>query len=288
MVHLKIAIPNKGRLLDDTLSIMKRAGLGVRSSDPRQLSAPTVRSEFSVIRLRTTDIPNFVAKKVAQVGITGLDIVEEMGDDLEVVVPFDFGGCKLVVAVPEDSGWSSVADLPDSFSVATSFPSLTERFFTKNGKTVEVVTVDGACEAAPSMGIASVIVDLVSSGKTLMMNRLKVIDTVLESSAVLVAPKDLGAEERVRVDELAEAFSSVMRARTKRYLLANVPRSALDEIRSFLPGLNGPTVVDILDHPDKVAIHVAIDEKEIYESVIRLKQLGGEGILILPVDRMVA
>jgi len=171
--------------------------------------------------------------------------------------------------------------------VATSFPGMTQNYFKKKGKKVEITTISGAAEVTPHLGVADLIVDLVSSGSTLKTNHLKEIAVIAESQAVLIASKEVMKVKRTEMEELASAIRSVMDAERKRYLMADVPIVSLDEVRGFLPGIAGPTVMNIAGRDDVVAIHVVVDKAEIYQSVNRLKRLGATGILIVPIDRMV-
>jgi ATP phosphoribosyltransferase len=189
--------------------------------------------------------------------------------------------------VPEDHPAATPAELADGVRIATSYPRLTRAYFDALGKPVHVVTVSGACEIAPTLGIADAITDLTSTGSTLAMNHLRAIGTVLESTCWLVTAPNTDDAVAEELERLVFALGSVVAARDKRYLLADVPRVALDEIRVFLPGLAGPTVVEIAGDPDTVAIQVVVDEGDVFDAVHRLKRLGGRGILVIPIDRLV-
>ncbi len=284
---LKIAIPNKGRLCDDTIQLLRRAGIHLRGSSDRKLFATALDGRLQVMYLRAKDIPEFVADGTVDAGITGLDVVQESGADLDIRTDLRFGRCRLVAAVPNEHRAQDVQDLPQGCRIATSFPRLTETYFADQGLTVQVVEVTGACEVTPTLGVAEAITDLTSSGSTLVMNHLREIGTLLDSTCHLVANRDLPDELAQELDRLEFAVQSVVAAQDKRYLLADIPRSALDKVRDFLPGLAGPTVVDIAGDPDTVAIQVVIDESQVFDAVHRLKELGGRGILIVPIDRLV-
>lgn len=284
---LKLAIPNKGRLSDDAVSLLKRAGLPLRGSSDRRLFASTLDGRVQVLFLRAADIPNFVAQGSVDAGITGRDVVRENTDDLDERLDLHFGGCRLVLAVPESHAATSAADLPDDCRVATSFPNLTRQYFASLGKPVRVVPVTGACEVTPTIGVAEAITDLTSTGSTLTQNHLRELETILESSSVFVTHKEVDPEVSELLDRVEFALRSVMAAHGQRYLLADLPRASLDEVRSFLPGLAGPTVVDIAGDPDMVAIQVVVQEKDIFDATHRLRALGGRGILVIPIDRMV-
>ena len=287
--QLKVAVPNKGRLSEETLELLKRAGVRLDFSHERKLFATARGGAIQVLFLRAQDIPEFVADGVVHLGITGQDIIAESGRELTEVLDLQFGSCRLVVAVPEDSNVHSKDDLPRKTTVATSFPNLTRRYFQEKGIEARIIPVSGATEITPHIGVADMITDLTSTGSTLVMNGLREVDTIVRSTARVITakgPKDAAITKAI--EDLAFALKSVVAARKKRYLLADVPRKTLDEIRTFLPGIAGPTVVEIAGDPNTVAIHVVVDEEEIYDAVARLKRLGGRGILVMPIDRLVA
>lgn len=288
---LRIALPNKGRLADDARELFADAGLEVRARSERALTA-SLGGEFEALFVRAQDIPEFVADGAADAGITGWDIVCEAERALDVRLDLGFGRCRLVVAAREDSGVASIEDITDGSRVATVFPRVTRRFFAQAGRGVEIVPMSGAAEIAPHLGIAEVIVDLTSTGSTLRTNGLHEVATVLESTARLVAsparaggPGEAGDKGRA-LDELALALESVLRARGQRYVMANVPRAALERVREVLPGLSGPTVIDILDGGTYVAVHAVVPAGGVYRTVAALKALGGEGILVTRIERL--
>lgn len=282
---LKIALPNKGRLSEDVRELFNDAGLEVRIRGDRALTA-SLGGEFEAIFVRAQDIPEFVADGAAQAGVTGWDLVCESGRELELLMDLEFGRCRLVVAAREESGIQAVEDVKPGMRVASCFPRLTQEFFSKRGQEVMVVPVSGAAEIAPHLGIADIVVDLTSTGSTLKMNGLREVATVVQSSARLVACKRNTAEEVAKLDELRQALGSVLAARGKRYLMANVPRSALTQVREILPGLNGPTVVDILNGGEHVAVHAVVPAKTIYRTIAALKAVGCEGILVTRIERL--
>lgn len=285
---LKIAIPNKGRLADDATNVLKRAGIHLRGSSERKLLATALGGRIQVLFLRAQDIPAMVADGTVHGGITGLDVIRESGAQVVERVDLGFGRCRLVAAVPEGHAARSPADLPDGTRIATSFPALTRSYFEGLGKTVKVTEVSGACEVTPALGVADAITDLTSSGSTLLMNHLREIGTILDSTCRFIACPSLSQEVADELDRVVFALESVVAAEGKRYLMADLPRAALSEIRSFLPGLAGPTVVDIAGDPDMVAIQVVVDDRDIFDAVHRLQQIGGRGILVLPIERLVA
>ncbi|MCP3137719.1 ATP phosphoribosyltransferase [Pyxidicoccus xibeiensis] len=284
---LKIALPNKGRLSEEVRELFNDAGLEVRARGERALTA-SLGGEFEAIFVRAQDIPEFVADGAAHAGVTGWDLVNEAGRELEPLMDLEFGRCRLVVAAREESGLTSADDVKDGSRVASCFPRLTQKFFAQRGQRVTVVPVSGAAEIAPHLGIADIVVDLTSTGSTLKMNGLREVATVLESSARLVACKGNVPEAQRKLDELKLALGSVLAARGKRYLMANVPKKALQQVREVLPGLNGPTVVDVLDGGNFVAVHAVVPAKTIYRTINALKALGCEGILVTRIERLMA
>lgn len=284
---LRLAVPNKGRLSDRSVEILQRAGLDIENGEGRKLYAQVKNMDFEVMFLRAQDIVKFVHSGAVDVGITGRDLVIESGLDLDVPLTMNYGYCRLAVAAPEGSGIESPEDVSEGMVVATSFPSATKEFFRSRGKGVRIAEVSGAAEVTPRIGVADLIVDLVSSGSTLKTNRLREIATIFESWAVVVANKESMRDKADEIHELTEAIQSVTDAEGKKYLMADVPTAVLDEVRSFLPGIAGPTVMNIMGREDCVAVHVVVDKDKVYESVTRLKRLGASGILIMPIDRMV-
>ena len=294
---LRIALPNKGRLNQDCRELLNDAGLEVRASSERALTA-SLGGEFEAIFVRAQDIPEFVADGAADAGITGWDLVAESERALESRLDLEFGRCRLVVAAREEGGIRSLNDLQGSPRIATVFPNLTRSFFAAAGKTVQVVPVSGAVEVAPHLGIADLIVDLTSTGSTLKVNGLREIATVLQSSARLITAANPAADESRRrsldeprersLNELVQALESVIAARGKRYVMANVPRDRLDEVKKVLPGISGPTIIDLLNGGSMVAVHAVAPAASIYKTLTALKQLGGEGILVTRIERLMA
>jgi ATP phosphoribosyltransferase len=281
---LKIALPNKGRLSEEVRELFNDAGLEVRVRGERALTA-SLGGEFEAIFVRAQDIPEFIADGAADAGVTGWDLVCESGRELELLMDLEFGKCRLVVAAREESGIQKLEDIQDGVRVASSFTRLTQEFFTKRGQRVTVVPVSGATEIAPHLGIADIIVDLTSTGSTLKMNGLREVGTVVQSSARLIARKGHAPEAAAKLEELRQALGSVLAARGKRYLMANVPRGVLPNVREVLPGLNGPTVVEV-QGGDFVAVHAVVPAKSIYRTIAALKNLGCEGILVTRIERL--
>ncbi|HJO03676.1 MAG TPA: ATP phosphoribosyltransferase [Acidobacteriota bacterium] len=284
---IRIAMPNKGRLAEPSRELIKQAGLTFSHISGRALQAK-LGEEFLALFVRANDIPEFVADGAADLGITGRDLVRESGRSLRELLDLEFGRCRLAVAVRDEDTVRSVDDIPDGTPVATSFPVTSEAFFAAKGRRVTLVPVSGAAEIAPHLGVADIIVDLVSTGSTLKTNGLREISTVMESSAVLVGRSGVpeGGEDDAIVRDLTDALESVVCAKNKRYLMANVPRSALDEVRRVLPGVSGPTIIDILNGGNLVAAHAVIGQSEAFAAIARLRQLGATGILLTKIERL--
>jgi len=287
MEQLRIAIPNKGRLSEKIYELLSAAGLNFPSKSERTLQVTTRDGKYSLIFVRTQDIPKFVEDNVADIGFTGFDIVTETQVDVDKIMDLDFGQCEMIVAVKEEDYYNSAAELPTEIKVATSFPNIAKAYFDKLGKKAKIIEVSGATEITPRLGLSNVIVDITSSGSTLKSNKLKIIDKILSSSAVIIARKGLSEELKQKSQSLLTALEAVIDAREKKYLMAHVPKASLEEIKSFLPGLSSPTVMTLMDDDAHVVIHVVVDADRVYDSIQHLKALGGQGILIMTVDQMV-
>ncbi|MFB6169142.1 MAG: ATP phosphoribosyltransferase [Haloferacaceae archaeon] len=284
---MRLAVPNKGRLHDPTVALLERAGLHVENGADRKLYADTVDPDVSLIFARAADIPEYVADGAADAGITGRDQEAESGTDLVELLDLEFGRCRLVLAAPEDGSITAPADLGDG-TVATEFPRVTRSYFADRGLDPEIVEVTGATELTPHVDMADAIVDITSTGTTLAVNRLAVVDTVLESSVGLFARPD--AAETEAVERLVTALSSVLAADGKRYLMMNAPEERLDDVRDVIPGLGGPTVMDVEpaeNGDERVAVHAVVDERQVYETVADLKEVGASGILVTEIERLV-
>lgn len=287
MTVLRIALPNKGRLNQSAIRLMNRIGFPVPDSSSRTLLAEFGKGRYQVLLARAQDIPEFVEMGAADLGVTGLDLVLETSRDVVKIMELDFGRCRLVAAVPDESSINDVKDVKDGCTVATSFPKLTEEFFAKLGKRVRIAEVSGATEVAPQIGLADVITDLTETGSTLKLNHLKEIGTILESRAVLIANPDSMKEKKLRIEEVTGALDSVMNASRKRYLMANVPKDRLPNLKTLLPGISGPTIMPIMGREDMVAIHAVTNEDEVNAVITMLKSIGATGILVMPIERMV-
>jgi len=281
---MRIAVPNKGRIHEPSLSLLERAGLPVVDGADRKLYADTVDPDVSVLFARAADIPEYVADGAADLGITGFDQVAEAGhDDVQSLLDLEFGECRLVLAAPEDGDIETPYDL-EGATVATEFPRLTREYFAERDIDAEVVEVTGATELTPHVDMADAIVDITSTGTTLKVNRLAIIDEVLASSVQLFARDDVVDDEKTR--QVQTALASVLAAEDKRYLMMNAPESELDVIRDEIPGMGGPTVMDVAGE-DTVAVHVVVDDSDVFEIINRLKEAGASDILVTEIERLV-
>ncbi len=284
---LKIAIPNKGRLSEKIYDLLNCAGLVFPSKDERTLQVTTKDKKYSIIFVRTQDIPMFVENGIADVGFTGFDILSELKSDVNKIMDLDFGYCEMVVAVKEEDTYQTSEELPQNLKVATSFPNIAREYFEKLGKNPKIIEVSGATEITPRLGLSDVVVDITSSGTTLKSNKLRIIDKILESTAIVIQNKNLNEEKQEKTQVILRAIKSVIDARQKKYLMAHVPKDSLEEICDFLPGLSSPTIMTLSGDDKNVVMHVVVDADKVFDSIDRLKKLGGKGILIMTVDQMV-
>ena len=280
---MRIAVPNKGRLHEPTIELLERAGLHIVDGADRKLYAETVDPDVTVLFARTSDIPEYVRDGAADLGITGYDQVRESGADLVELLDLGYGTCRIVLAAPEDGDISTVSDL-EGTTVATEFPTITAEFFEERGVDVDVAEVSGATELTPHVDIADGIVDITSTGTTLRMNRLAVVEEVLTSSVRLFASPE--AADDPKVDQVATALGSVLAAEDQRYLMLNAPADSLDEIKDVIPGMGGPTVMDIAG-TDQVAVHAVVEEDRVFETISELKGVGASDILVTEIERLV-
>ncbi|PSP63862.1 ATP phosphoribosyltransferase [Halobacteriales archaeon QH_8_64_26] len=280
---MRIAVPNKGRLHDPTIDLLERAGLHVANGTDRQLYAETVDPDVTLLFVRAADVPAYVADGAADMGITGFDQVQESGVELHDLLDLGFGRCRLVLAAPETNSLSSVADL-EGGTVATEFPGVAEGFFADREIDPEIVEVSGATELTPLVDIADAIIDITSTGTTLRVNGLEVLEEVLESSVKLVARPDVAEEPKV--EQIRTALQSVLSAEGRRYLMMNVPEGSLAEVREVIPGLGGPTVMDIAG-TDAVAVHAVVDQRDVFEAINDVKAEGASDILVTEIERLV-
>ncbi len=283
MEGMRIAVPNKGRLHEPTVDLLERAGLHLVDGADRKLYANTVDPDVTVLFARTNDIPEYVDDGAADLGITGYDQVCESGVDLVELLDLDYGICRIVLAVPEESAISDVTDL-EGGTIATEFPRVTREFFEERGVNVDIAEVSGATELTPHVDMADGIVDITSTGTTLRMNRLEIVEEVIKSSVRLFASPDVIEDEKV--EHVSTALSSVIAADNQRYIMLNAPEDKLDAVKDVIPGMGGPTVMDIAG-TDQVAVHAVVEESKVFEAITDLKSVGATDILVTEIERLV-
>ncbi len=282
--RLRLAIPNKGRLVEPTVGLLRDAGL-VFEAGERALVARVQNFELDILFVRTNDIVEFVADGVAELGITGLDLVAESGSDVPQLRNLGYGRCRLTIAVPNDSPLRTAEDLA-GLRVATSHMNLTRRFFADRGIPVSVVPVSGAAEVAPRLGLAEAIADLVSTGSTMVVNGLRPIEEIFASEAVLLANAAAQKTHGPIFDSIQTMLSATLAARDRKYLMMNAPKAKLAELEDLLPGLESPSVIP-LAHEGMIAIHSVVEADAVWSLLPRLKAAGASGILILPIEKLV-
>ncbi len=280
MRRLQLAVPNKGRLMQPSVDLLHDAGLIFEITE-RTLTAPALNVPVDLLLVRTEDIVEMVADGVAGAGIVGLDLLKEAGADLEIVAELGFGRCRLAAAVPKDSEAEKLEDL-DGSRVATAHPLLTSRLLEERGLSVTIVPLRGSVEVAPKLGLAEAVVDLVSSGSTLLVNGLRPLATLLESQAVLIGPPGGNGA----VGQVATMLRAVVAGRAKRYLLMNAPAEAVPTIKTLIPGLASPSIMPLADDT-RVAIHSVINADELWHVLPELEDAGATGILVLPIEQLI-
>ncbi|HEY8081223.1 MAG TPA: ATP phosphoribosyltransferase [Acidimicrobiales bacterium] len=282
-------MPNKGVMADSVLQLLVDAGLDPRSHlGARALEAP-IGEGFDAVFVAAANIPEFVADGAADAGITGWDLVCESGRPLEMRLDVELAPCRLVLAAPAGSEVASIEAVADGTRVATVFPRLTRQFFAEAGVGAEVVEVSGAVEITPRLGVADLIVDLVATGSTLRANQLVEIATLLTSSARLVTRTESENDDDVgsRLEELTLALGSVVQARKQRYVMANVERARLEEVRRILPGIGGPDIVELLDGGALIAVQAVVALSSVSATISALKAIGATGIVVTRIERFI-
>jgi ATP phosphoribosyltransferase len=280
--RLRLAIPNKGRLVEPTVRLLRDAGL-VFEAGERALVARVQNFDLDILFVRTNDVVEFVSDGVAELGVTGLDLVAESGSAVPQLRKLGFGKCRLTIAVPNDSPFRAPEDLA-GLRVATSHMNLTKSFFADRSIPVEVIP--GAAEVAPRLGLAEAIADLVSTGSTMVVNGLRPIEEVFASEAVLLANPTALRDRSDALDTIQTMLSATLAARDRKYLMMNAPETKLAELEDLLPGLESPSIIP-LAHKGMVAIHSVVDADAVWSLLPRLKAAGASGILILPIEKLV-
>jgi ATP phosphoribosyltransferase len=282
--RMTLAVPNKGRLVEPTLALLHDAGLVFEERD-RSLVSRVENVEIDILFVRTNDVVEFVRDAVADLGITGGDLLAESEVDLPVVRSLGYGRCRLAAAVPSDSAVRAITDLAGQ-RVATSHPRATRAWFAGRSIEVEVISLSGAVEVAPRLGLAEAIVDLVSTGATLATNGLRPIGDLLASEAILVGNPIALRERADDVDRLVTMIGAVLEGRRRKYVMMNAPATRLAELESLLPGLESPSVIP-LAHAGMIAIHAVVGSDDVWGLLPRLKAAGASGILVLPIEKLV-
>ncbi len=283
-MKLTIAIQKSGRLYEDSVKLLKECGIDIKNG-MNKLKAEAENFPLEVFFLRDDDIPQYVEDRVADVGIVGENVLYEKEKDVVIVEKLGFGKCRLSVAVKKGEIYTGPVFLQGK-SIATSYPVLVQQFLDKNNLQAEIHEISGSVEIAPGIGLAEAIVDLVSSGSTLFMNGLKETEVILKSEAVLVRNNNLGQEKLDILEKLLFRIRSVKKAKNNKYILLNAPNDKLQDIIAVLPGMRSPTVLP-LAQAGWSSVHSVLNENDFWEIIEQLKSAGAEGILVIPIEKMI-
>ncbi len=284
MTQLKIAIQNKGRLYEDSMELIREAGLKF-SLNGRELLATAKNFPLEALFLRDDDIPQTVADGVADIGIVGENEMLEKKKNVVIAKRLGFSKCRLSLAIPRSEEYTGL-DYFKGKKIATSYPVILQEFLDKHHINADIHVITGSVEIAPGIGLADAIFDIVSSGSTLISNRLKEVEVVIPSEALLIACPNLSAEKKAILDELIFRMESVQRAEGKKYILLNAPNEKIGEISAILPGMKSPTVTPLAEKGWS-SIHSVISENEFWEMIGKLKAAGAQGILVIPIEKMI-
>jgi ATP phosphoribosyltransferase len=281
---LRIAVQAKGRLYEDTMSLFEESDIKI-SSMKRTLLLQSPNFPIEVLFLRDDDIPQSVALGVADVGIVGENEVKERQEDVQIIKRLGFSKCRLSLAIPKDEPYTDLNWFRGK-KIATSYPGILKQFMKEKGIDSDVHVITGSVEIAPGIGLADAIFDIVSSGSTLVSNRLKEVEVVMKSEALLIGNKEMEDDKKEILDELLFRFNAVKTAEDKKYVMMNVPKAKLKDIIAVLPGMKSPTVL-ALAQEDWCGVHTVLDEKCFWEIIGKLKDLGAQGILVTPIEKMI-
>jgi ATP phosphoribosyltransferase len=284
MNTLKIAVQKSGRLSEKSLDLLKNCGIKIPNGE-RKLKTSAENFPIELLFLRDDDIPQYVEQGVADVGILGENEVWEKAKDVLQIQNLGFASCKMSLAVPKDALYTGLKYFENK-KIATSYPKILKNFFDTHNITVEIEEIGGSVEIAPGIGLADGIFDIVSTGSTLLMNGLKEVEIVQKSSAVLIANKNLSAEKSAILDKLLFRIKAVLAAQENKYILLNAPNSAIDAIIKMLPGVKSPTILPLAE-AGWSSIHSVVKEDEFWTVIDNLKALGAEGILVVPIEKMI-
>ncbi len=282
--RLRIAIQKSGRLYDDSVLLLKECGIDLRNVKDR-LKTESDNFPLEVFFLRDDDIPQYVEDGVADIGIVGENVLFETNKKISVVEELGFGKCRLSIAVPRNQQYDGVASL-NGKRIATSYPFLVRNYLKQHNVEADIHEISGSVEIAPGIGLADVVADLVSSGSTLFMNGLKEVETILQSQSVLVRNNQLGDDQLRLLDKLVFRIRSVKKAKRNKYVLLNAPDSKLKDIIALLPGMKSPTVLPLAESGWS-SVHSVLSEDEFWEKIEQLKAAGAQGILVVPIEKMV-
>ncbi|HET9430157.1 MAG TPA: ATP phosphoribosyltransferase [Chitinophagaceae bacterium] len=281
---LKIAVQKSGRLYEGSMKLLKECGIEINNGN-NQLRVLSANFPLEVFFLRDDDIPEYVQDAVADIGFVGENVVKEKNKDVAVIEKLGFGKCRLSIAVPRSGTLRSVADL-DGQKIATSYPIILANYLREKNISASIHEISGSVEIAPRIGLADAICDLVSSGSTLFTNELTEIETILSSEAVLISNKELPADRQDILESILFRIRAVKKARNNKYVLLNAPNNKIDTICSLLPGMKSPTILPLAE-PGWSSIHSVINESDFWNVIERLKANGAQGILIIPIEKMI-
>lgn len=281
---IRIAVQSKGRLYEDTMNLLKEAGIKIGNSK-RTLLVKASNFPVEILYLRDDDIPQTVASGVADLGVVGENELLEKGEDVDIAKRLGFSSCRLSLAIPKSVEYSGV-EWFNGKKIATSYPNILNDYMRKTGISMDLHVITGSVEIAPSIGLADGICDIVSSGSTLISNNLKEVEEVMRSEALLISNKELAEDKKAILSELIFRIDAVKSAEDKKYVLMNAPTNKVNEITSILPGVKSPTIMPLATDGWS-SIHTVLDEKCFWEIIGQLKSLGAEGILVLPIEKMI-
>lgn len=281
---LRIAVQSKGRLFEDTMTLLTEAGIKV-SSSKRTLLVQSSNFPIEVLYLRDDDIPQSVATGVADIGIVGQNEYEERQEDAEVIRPLGFSKCRLSLAIPKAEKYTGLKWF-EGKKIATSYPGILRRFMEKNHIAADIHVITGSVEISPGIGLADGIFDIVSSGSTLVSNNLVEVEVVMQSEALLIGHKGMNAEKKAVLEELLFRIEAVKNAEDKKYVLMNVPTDKVAAVVDVLPGAKSPTIMPLATKGWS-SVHTVVEEKRFWEIIRQLKELGAQGILVVPIEKMI-
>jgi ATP phosphoribosyltransferase len=281
---LRIAIQKSGRLQEGSLALLKEAGLSF-SNGKDQLKTQARNFPVEVLFLRDDDIPQYVEDNVADIGIVGENVVLEKQKKNEIVKRLDFAKCRLSIAIPRAETYGGVKALQGK-NIATSYPNIVKDFLKRNGVDAGIHEISGSVEIAPSIGLADAICDLVSTGSTLLSNGLKEVEVILQSEAVIVTSPALAAEKQAILDKLLFRIEAVQKAKNSKYILLNCPNESIEKITSVIPGMKSPTIIP-LARQGWSSLHSVVNENDFWERIDQLRTFGAEGILVVPIEKMI-